>query len=117
MGEGSGRENVEEVACGCQGVRPIKEGNGCVEKKSAHHIGNGSDDSFGFAILLRGVGAGQAIGDPISIKESVEIFVVKFAAIVALETLDRGVKLCFDVSVEFGKDREHLRFKVQRKNP
>ena len=88
-----------------------------MEEESAHHIGNGSDDSFGLAILLGGVGARQAIGDPIGIEESVKIFVVKFTTIVTLKTLDRGVKLCFDVSMEFGKYRKHLRFKVQRENP
>ena len=88
-----------------------------MEEESAHHIGNGSDDSFGLAILLGSVGAGQTVGDPIGIEETVKIFVVKFATIVTLKALDRGVKLCFDVSMEFGKDRKHLRFKVQRENP
>ena len=88
-----------------------------MEEERAHHIGDGSDDSFGLAILLGGIGARQAIGDPIGVEKSVKLFVIKFTAIVALETLDRGVKLCFDISMEFGKDGKHLRFKVQRENP
>ena len=55
-----------------------------MEEERAHHIGNGSDDTFGLVILLGGIGARQAIGDPICVEESVKFFVIKFAAVVTL---------------------------------
>ena len=98
-------------------MRPIGKGNRCVEEERAHHVGNGSDDSFCLAILLRSIGARQAIGDPICGKEGMKVFVVKFTAIVTLETFDGCVKLCFDVGMEFGKDMKHLGLEMQREDP
>ena len=88
-----------------------------MKEERAHHVGYGSDDSFGLAILLGGIGARQPIGDPICGKERVKVFVVKFTAIVTLETFDGCVKLCFDVGMEFGKDRKHLGLEMQREDP
>ena len=72
-----------------------------MKEERAHQVGYGSNNSFSLAILLGSIGARQPIGDPMCGEESVKVFVIKFAAIVTLETLDRGVKLCFDVSMEF----------------
>ena len=98
-------------------MRPIGKGNGCVKEKRAHHVGYSSNDSFSLAILLGSIGARQPIGDPICGEESVKVFVIKFTAIVTLETFDRCLKLCFDVSMEVDKDRKHLRLEMQRENP
>ena len=98
-------------------MRPIGEGNRCVKKERAHHVGYSSNDSFSLAILLGSLGARQAIGDPIGIEESVKVFVIKFTTIVTLETFDGCMKLCFNVSMKFDKDRKHLGLEMQWENP
>ena len=88
-----------------------------MKEERTHHVGYGSDDSFGFSILLGGIGARQPKGDPICVEESVKVFVIKFAVIVTLEAFDGCLKLCFDVGMESGKDRKHLGLEMQREDP
>jgi hypothetical protein len=55
--EGFGREPVEEKCSGGECVSPIGGRHRGLEEKSASNVIEGTKSAFGFAILLRGVGA------------------------------------------------------------
>jgi hypothetical protein len=56
-----------------------------LEKKSADDIICCANGAFGLAVLLRSVGAGEAVEDAIGGTEGIEVGVVKLFTIVALE--------------------------------
>jgi hypothetical protein len=77
-----------------EGLDPVNRRKARLEKKGTHNIIKGAKRAFGLSILLRDVWTRHAKGQGI----------VKFAAIVALDALDGGAKLC----VNIGKKLERV---------
>ena len=88
-----------------------------MKKESLHHISNGTNDTFGFTILRRGVGTGEPKHNAMGGKVIVKLGAVVFASIVTLKGFDIGVKLSLNKFVELDKQIKHLRFILNRKNP
>jgi hypothetical protein len=74
-----------------------------LEKKCANDIISGADGSFGLAVLLGSVGAGESVENAICFTEVCEIRVVKLFAIVALYRENRELKLGFNKSMKSDK--------------
>ena len=88
-----------------------------MEDKGPHHIRDGTDDSFGFAILRRSIWARKSKLDAMSGKVGGEFFIDIFFPIVTLKTLNGPVELSLSIFVKLDKMIKYLRFKLNRKNP
>ena len=82
--KGFGRVKVEEKSGGVESFNPIGGWHACLEKKGAYYVICRANDTFGFAVLGRGVRAGHAKGGTEREKKQVSSGIVKFATIVAL---------------------------------
>jgi len=63
---GRGGMPVEQKGGGCQGFCPVWRWHGGVEQQGADVFVDGAEYAFSFAILLRGVRAREAQGDPVT---------------------------------------------------
>jgi hypothetical protein len=50
-------------------------------------------------------------------EERVGLRIVKFSAVVTLDALDGGAKLCASMNKKIGEGRKSFRFEAQRKGP
>ena len=50
-------------------------------------------------------------------EERAGLRIVEFLAVVALDALDGGAKLCASMSKKIGEGRKNFRFEAQRKGP
>jgi hypothetical protein len=82
---GGGWANVYKIGSCVECLGPECGWHGCLEKKSSDDIIGCANGAFGLAVLLRGVGAGEAVENAIGATEGIEIRVVKLFTIVALE--------------------------------
>jgi hypothetical protein len=73
-----------------QGLCPVVGRERRLEEKAAEHIGGGADDAFGSVVLSRCVGARETQLDAMSEEERTGGVVVELAAIVTLQSTDRG---------------------------
>ena len=88
-----------------------------MEDKGPHHIRDGTDDSFGFAILRRSIWARKSKLDAMSGKVGGEFFIDISFPIVALKTLNGPIVLSLSIFVILDEMIKYLRFKFQRNNP
>ena len=102
---------VEEIGGGMKRLNPIDGWQAALKKQGAHNIINGAKSALGFTVLLRGVGARHAKNGTVREEERAGRGVVKLAAIVTLDSLNGGAKLCGDVGKKVGKLRKGVRFK------
>jgi len=108
---------VQEI-CGCvKRVSPINRRETGLEQKGPHNIVNGAKDALSMSVLLGGVWARHPEGDPMSEEECAGRGVVKLAAVVALNRLNGGVKLCAHIREKIRNDTESIGFKAQWKSP
>jgi len=78
---------------------------------------NGANDTLGFTILGRSVGARHAEMDATSEEKRAHAEVVELAAVVALDGLDDDAELSTDMSEEVLQSGESVRLLTQRKSP
>ena len=107
--EGLGGEAVQQVGGCSKRISPIGRGHGSLEQQGANDIVGGADSAFSLAVLLGGIGAGHAKGDPFGKKESTRSGVVKLPPIVTLDRLDGTAELGVHISEEIGEGRESIR--------
>lgn len=97
---------VEQVNSGVQGVRPKREWQGGVQKHGAYAIVESAEDAFGSAILLGGVGAGEAEDNAMCGEERAKNGVVELTSVVRLKRQDRPSELRLNECME-GEERGH----------
>jgi len=85
---------VEEIGSSVKGIRPINRRKTSLEQKRAHDIIDGAKSALSPPVLLRGVWARHPKGNPVSEEERAGRGMIKFTAVIALNCLDSGVKLC-----------------------
>jgi len=85
---------VEEIGGNVKGIRPINRRKTSLEQKRAHDIIDGAKSALSPPVLLRGVWARHPKGNPVSEEECAGRGMIKFTAVIALNCLDGGVKLC-----------------------
>jgi hypothetical protein len=88
---------VEEVGGGVKRVNPINRRKTGLEQKGPHNVVDCAKNALGTSVLLGGVWARHPENDPVSEEECAGRRVIELAAIVALNCLDRGVKLHVDI--------------------
>ena len=88
-----------------------------MEEKAADHVGGGANDAFGPTALGRGVGAQETQLDAMGEEEGARGVVVKLAAIITLEGMNRVTELGGDPSEEVGEGGECVGLQPKRKSP
>ena len=78
---------------------------------------DGANRTFRFSVLLGCIWTRHAKGDTVGEEEWVGLRIVKFSAIITLDALDGGAKLCANMSKKIRKNRKSLRFEAKRKGP
>ena len=108
---------IEEVGGSVKGVSPIDRRKTGLEQKGLHDVVDGGKSAFSTSVLLRGVGTRHSKNDSMSEEERASRGVVKLAAVVALNRLNGGVKLCAHIREKIRNDTESIGFKAQWKSP
>ena len=89
---------------------PVDRRETRLKQERAQNVIKSANGTFGFAILLGCVGARHAKGNTVEEKECAGQGIVKLPAIVALDALDGGAKLCVSISKKIGKGRKSVGF-------
>ena len=82
-----------------------------------HNIINGAKDALNATILLGGVWAQHADDGAMSEEERAGRGVIKLTAVVTMDGLDGGAKLCVRIGKKIGQNIECLGFEAKRKGP
>lgn len=98
-------------------LSPERVGHAGVDKETAHAVVQGAYDTLCFPVLCRAVWTGQAKGNTMSGKMLMDYSVVKFLAVVGLESDQRQLELRHDISMEGKQTLSHFRFCSQRESP
>ena len=101
---------VEQICGSGQGFSPVWWWHGGVEQQSADGVVDGAKYAFGFAFLLRGVGAGEAQADAVAGEEVSSGPVEELGTIISLKCFGDDAKLRTSESDELNKMAMNLRF-------
>ena len=85
---------IEKVCGSVQSVSPIDRWKATLKEQSAMNVVDGAKGVLCFTVLLRGVGARHAEDCTLGEEECAGRGMIKFTAVIALNCLDSGVKLC-----------------------
>jgi hypothetical protein len=88
-----------------------------LEQQGAHDVIGGSDEPLGFAILGRGVWAGQAEANTVFSKIIMKRVSKEFAPIVTLQAFNSNLELSGNIMEKTLKSNTSVRFITQRKGP
>ena len=108
---------IEKVCGSVQSVSPIDRWKATLKEQSAMNVVDGAKGVLCFTVLLRGVGARHAEDCTLGEEECAGRGVIELAAIVALDGLNRGAKLCAHISKKVRKSGKSVGLKVKRKGP
>ena len=86
---GAARLDVDQIGRSGQSLEPKLRGSRCVQEHGTHAVVQSAQGTLGLAILCRCVWAGEAKGHPMSLKKSAHGVVIKFAAVVSLQSDNR----------------------------
>ena len=86
----SAGSTIEQKGSCLESLGPVRVGHGCMYKESADTIIECTKDTFGLAILLGGVWAGEAKKSSMGGKKSAVCSVVEFSSIVGLKSFNGG---------------------------
>ena len=88
-----------------------------MEQERAQNVVDNAKSAFSTSVLLGGVWARHPKDDSMGEEERAGRGVVKLAAVVALNRLNGGVKLCAHIREKIRNDTESIGFKAQWKSP
>ena len=101
----------------CEGPQPSKLEGDLPETKGTQSVIDGTKGTLCFTILLGGVWTRHAEGNTVGEEERAGLGIVEFTAIVALDALDGGAKLCANISKKIRKCGKCLGFEAKWKSP
>jgi hypothetical protein len=107
---------IEKICGSVEGVSPIDRWEATLKEQSAKDV-DGAKYTHCFTVLLRGVWARHAEDYTLGKEERVGQGVIELVAIVALDGLNRGAKLCAHISKNVRKSGKSVRLKAKRKCP
>jgi hypothetical protein len=113
----SGRETVEEVGRGVEGLGPEMGQKMRLEKKSVDGVVGRADHALSLTVLGRGIRARHPQLHPVGEKEVAGDGVIELPTIVTLNSLNGEAKLSGHPGEEVAKGGESLRLGMQRKSP
>jgi hypothetical protein len=113
----SGRETVEEVGRGVEGLGPETCRKVRLEKKSANGVVGRADHALSLAVLGGGIRARHPQLHPVGEKEVAGGGVIELPTIVTLNGLNGEVELSEHPGEEVAESGESLRLGTQRKSP
>jgi hypothetical protein len=96
-GKGFGGEPVDEVCGGVKCLDPVDRRKARLKQERTQNVINGTNRPFSLAILLGCIRTRHVKGDTVGEKERVGQGIIKLAAVVALNVLDGGAKLCVNI--------------------
>jgi hypothetical protein len=96
---------------------PVDRRKARLKKKRAQNIVKCAERAFGLSILLGSVWTRHAKCNTVGEKERAGRRIVKFTAIVALDTLDGGAELSVNIRKKIRKSGKCLRFFTEGKSP
>jgi hypothetical protein len=88
--EGFGRPDVDKVCCGMKSFSPVIRGHGCLEKDGSKNIVGGANRTLCFAVLGRGIRAGEAKNGSKGGEKTTVRMIVELFAVVTLDCTDGG---------------------------
>jgi hypothetical protein len=100
-----------------EGFDPERGRHGGLEEESTDNIVGGTDSSFSFAVLLRCVRTGEAKEGAMLSEEGVNLFVIKFAAIVTLNSEYRKIELSTSIGMKGSESNKNIGFLSEGKRP
>jgi hypothetical protein len=110
-------EVVEEMCGVVQGLYLVASRERCLKKEAANHIVGGANDTFGQAILGRGLGAWETQLNAMGEEEGARGVVVEVVTIITLEGMDRAMELGGDPGEEVGEGGECVRLQTKWESP
>jgi len=100
-----------------KGLNPVSWRETCLKQKGTQSVIDGTKGTLCFTILLGGVWTRHAEGNTVGEEEHAGLGIVEFTAIVALDALDGGAKLCANISKKIRKCGKYLGFEAKWKSP
>jgi hypothetical protein len=116
-GESFSGEAVHQICGSVKGLNPVSWRETHLKQKGTQSVIDGAKGTLGFTILLGGVWTRHAEGNTVGEEERAGRRIVKFMAIVTLNTLDGGAKLRANISEKVRKSGKCLGFEAKWKSP
>jgi hypothetical protein len=108
---------VQQVCGGVETLYPILWWHGSFKQQSMNNVVGGAQHTLSFTILRTDVLAGHSEVHAMSKEKLPRGGVVELTPIVALDTLNRVVKMSVDKRKELGDSPKGVRLQAQRKSP
>jgi hypothetical protein len=117
VGNRLGGETVEEIGGSAEGLSPVRNGKGSLEKERAHYIVRRANHPLSSAVLRWRVGAGHAEVDATREEEVTGHIVVELTPVVTLDAPDGAAELSGDPSEEVRQGGKGVGLLTKRKSP
>jgi hypothetical protein len=102
--DGFSREAVHKVGRSVKGLNLVNRRETRLEQKATQNVINGAKGTFRFPVLLRNIWTRHAECNTVGEEECAGLRIVEFTAVIALDTLDGGAKLCANMSKKKRKE-------------